>query len=208
MASAAIHGLLFAVWFTLAGSGANEMMQKGTMLELVTIEILSEKITASPQSASIMTRELPAKHPKQINLNETDAAHAETAAMYLPANQAIEPTAESSEPAAAITTGKSRQIAMEKAESSSKESNATNSLVRNHLESFKFYPASARRRSIEGHVDVAFVLTQNGTADQISVLQGSGYSMLDRAAIQTVSRAQPFPVDDGTYRFRLRFKRL
>jgi len=203
-----MHGLLFAAWFNLAGSGSNEMMQKGTILELVTIEALSEKITASPQSVGIKTRELPAKHPKQINLKKTDADHAETAAMYLPANQAAEPTAESSEPAPAITTSESRQIAMEKAESSSKGSNATNSLVRNHLESFKFYPASARRRGIEGHVDVAFVLTQNGAADQIFVLQGSGYAMLDRAAIQTVSRAQPFPVDDGTYRFRLRFKRL
>ncbi|MCF7820920.1 MAG: energy transducer TonB [Mariprofundaceae bacterium] len=205
MASAAIHGLLGTLWFNLAGNGTNEMLQKGTILELVTIEVLSEKVATPPRPASIRASNPPVKQTEQIALEESDVTHTEMAAMSLPANQATEP----SEPEPAITTTTaSGQAAMEKTESSSETGNATNSLVRSHLESFKFYPASARRRGIEGHVDVAFVLTQNGAADQISVLHGSGYSMLDRAAIQTVSRAQPFPVDDGTYRFRLKFKRL
>jgi len=81
-------------------------------------------------------------------------------------------------------------------------------LLRDHLESFKFYPASARRRNIEGDVDVGFTLTHNGTADQVTVLHGSGHAVLDHAALETVHRAQPFPAEDGQYQFRLRFKRL
>jgi len=73
---------------------------------------------------------------------------------------------------------------------------------------FKYYPASARRRGIEGHVEVGFTLTRDGAADQVSVLHGSGYAMLDHAALETVHRAQPFPVENGKYRFSLRFKRL
>jgi len=84
----------------------------------------------------------------------------------------------------------------------------TRVLIRKHLEAFKYYPASARRRGIEGRVEVGFTLTQDGAANQVSVLHGSGYAVLDHAALETVYRAQPFPVEDGKYRFSLRFKRL
>ena len=84
----------------------------------------------------------------------------------------------------------------------------TNRLVREHLESFKFYPGGARRRGLEGHVDVAFTLVGRGLATAVTVLEGSGHDILDRAALETVSRAQPFPVERGSYRFRLNFRRL
>jgi len=85
---------------------------------------------------------------------------------------------------------------------------AVRKIVRNHLEAFKYYPASARRRGIEGEVDVSFFLTGGGLASRLKVLRGSGYAVLDRAALKTVARAQPFPVDYGEYRFRLHFRRL
>jgi len=81
-------------------------------------------------------------------------------------------------------------------------------MVRRHLEAHKFYPASARRRGIEGDVQVGFDLDRRGRAGGISILAGSGHAVLDRAAIQTVVRAQPFPVHGGAYSFRLRFRRL
>jgi len=80
--------------------------------------------------------------------------------------------------------------------------------VRHRLEAFKYYPASARRRGIEGDVDVSFMLVHGGVAEQVKVLKGSGYAVLDRAALTTVARAQPFPVENGQFRFHLRFRRL
>jgi len=80
--------------------------------------------------------------------------------------------------------------------------------VRTHLEKFKYYPSSARRRGIEGQVEVAFTLSNKGAANKVSILHGSGYALLDHAALETVNRAQPFPVEDGQYRFRLQFQRL
>lgn len=81
-------------------------------------------------------------------------------------------------------------------------------LVRQRLEACKHYPASARRRGITGVVEVAFNLDVGGHANTVSILAGSGYAILDRAALLTVDRAQPFPVSGGSYRFRLRFHRL
>ncbi len=84
----------------------------------------------------------------------------------------------------------------------------THILVRNHLEAHKFYPASARRRGIEGEVEISFALNGQGNTDKIEILAGSGYALLDQAAMQTVERSQPFPIQGGQYRFRLLFHRL
>lgn len=81
-------------------------------------------------------------------------------------------------------------------------------MMRKHLEAHKFYPASARRRGIEGDVEIGFDLDGEGHADGIAVVAGSGYAVLDHAAVKTVMQAQPFPVHGGTYSFRLRFRRL
>lgn len=81
-------------------------------------------------------------------------------------------------------------------------------ILRRHLEAHKFYPASARRRGIEGDVKVGFGLDKRGRAGEISILAGSGHAVLDQAALQTVVQAQPFPVHGGVYSFRLRFRRL
>lgn len=80
--------------------------------------------------------------------------------------------------------------------------------VRAKLEESKWYPASARRRGIEGDVELGFSLNREGYAKQASILIGSGYAMLDQAALETVKRAEPFPADGGEYRFKLRFRRL
>lgn len=78
-------------------------------------------------------------------------------------------------------------------------------LVRRHLERFKFYPESARRRGIGGDVGVGFRLTAGGHVAQVRVTASSGYALLDKAAEAIVARAVPFPVDSGQYRVRLRF---
>jgi len=79
--------------------------------------------------------------------------------------------------------------------------------VRKRLEQYKYYPMSARRRGIEGAVDVSFRLNADGRAEQMQLVSGSGYSILDDAALRTVRRAEPFPVHKGFYRFRLLFTR-
>ncbi len=78
--------------------------------------------------------------------------------------------------------------------------------LRRYLEHFKYYPASARRRGIEGEVEVAFDLDARGMANRLRLLSRSGYRILDRAALETVRRASPFPIHSGHYRFQLVFK--
>lgn len=61
-----------------------------------------------------------------------------------------------------------------------------------HIESFKFYPRSARRRSTEGDVRISFVLRSDGSYEQL-VLDG-GQTILVRATREAMESAIPLPL--------------
>ncbi|MGD2052783.1 MAG: TonB family protein [Gammaproteobacteria bacterium] len=60
-----------------------------------------------------------------------------------------------------------------------------------HIESFKYYPRSARMRSLEGEVKVSFVLLDNGSYRQLN-LDGA-HSVLVKATRSALESAVPFP---------------
>jgi protein TonB len=61
-----------------------------------------------------------------------------------------------------------------------------------YIEGHKYYPQSARKRGINGSIDVSFELLNNG---EINGLKASGGPMvLRKAAEQAVANALPFPV--------------
>ncbi|MCK5932301.1 MAG: TonB family protein [Fulvimarina manganoxydans] len=55
------------------------------------------------------------------------------------------------------------------------------------------YPASARRQRAEGTASVAFTVTGRGGASGIRLVRSSGNALIDRAAVDTIRRASPFP---------------
>ena len=65
--------------------------------------------------------------------------------------------------------------------------------VRDAIQRAIDYPAKARRNGWEGKVVVAFHLLSDGSVRDVRVVQGSGYTALDRGAIDAVRSASPFP---------------
>lgn len=61
-----------------------------------------------------------------------------------------------------------------------------------HIEAHKFYPASARRRQLEGQVRVAFTIDAAGGVSDLTVSEG--HPQLAEAARQTVLGARPLPL--------------
>lgn len=60
------------------------------------------------------------------------------------------------------------------------------------------YPSEARAQRLRGEVQVAFTVSSNGSVGGIRVVRSSGSPILDKAAIETVRRAAPFPaIPDG-----------
>ena len=69
--------------------------------------------------------------------------------------------------------------------------------IRTAIERNKQYPMRARRRQLEGRVMVAFAIDKKGGISNLTVLQGSGFSVLDAAALSAVRAAAPFAEPPG-----------
>lgn len=61
-----------------------------------------------------------------------------------------------------------------------------------HIESYKFYPRAARRRYLEGNVNISFMLRDDGYYEQLT-LEGE-QSILVEAARNALQSAIPLPV--------------
>ena len=65
--------------------------------------------------------------------------------------------------------------------------------VRRKIEEAKLFPEAAREAGYEGTVVVSFEILRDGSLGRIEVLKSSGYEVLDKAAVETIRRASPFP---------------
>lgn len=59
-----------------------------------------------------------------------------------------------------------------------------------HIEGHKYYPSSARRRGMEGNIEVSFELLSNGTFRDLKT--SGGPLILRKAAEQAITKALPF----------------
>lgn len=66
---------------------------------------------------------------------------------------------------------------------------ALRAIIKRHL----VYPSVARRMGWEGKLLLSFVICGNGQARDIVVLESSGRDLLDRSALETVSKISSFP---------------
>ena len=56
------------------------------------------------------------------------------------------------------------------------------------------YPPMARKMNWSGKVVVAFTIVENGSVEAIRITETSGYSILDKSAMDTVRKVAPFPM--------------
>ena len=183
-ASVAIHGLLL-FWYV-----------EGDTPAMAGAEHVVEVAISTKKSAKQMTKPL---KEAQKQSQEADRSVEKEKALSV-AEHAEQAVAQATGMAATTSTNTAAQAP------SSVDDAKQESLVRNHLERFKFYPMSARRRGIVGEVEVAFELSARGQANMLKILTASGYRVLDDAALEAVRRAVPFPVERGAFHFKLLFR--
>jgi len=64
--------------------------------------------------------------------------------------------------------------------------------IKRQIEAVKQYPQRARRRNIQGVVDIVFTIGKEGEIVTIAIAKSSGSRILDRAAVDAVNKASPF----------------
>jgi biopolymer transport protein ExbB len=55
------------------------------------------------------------------------------------------------------------------------------------------YPDSARRMGWQGKILLSFIISADGSVREIKIIQGSGFPILDKSAVETVKDTAPFP---------------
>jgi len=107
----------------------------------------------------------------------------------------IEPPAPAAKPADPVpeTTAPKTMPAPPARRASSNADATWEALLLAHLEKYRRYPAAARARREEGVSFVTFRMNRAGKVLSASLGRSSGSIFLDRAAMETIRRAQPLP---------------
>jgi len=66
-------------------------------------------------------------------------------------------------------------------------------MVKQKIESCRRYPNWAKKQGFEGSVYLKFTILSTGFTKDIKIIKSSGFNILDKEAISTIKRAQPFP---------------
>lgn len=79
------------------------------------------------------------------------------------------------------------------------------SALKKLINAHKIYPRIARKKEIEGVVTIGFLISKNGQLKDIKLIVSSNYKILDRAAIKTITDANPFlPIPESINKTELR----
>lgn len=78
--------------------------------------------------------------------------------------------------------------------------------LRDRIEELKRYPPMARMNNWQGKVVLKFVVREDGTVENLEVVQSSGHAVLDEAAMETIRRASPLPLKHALGKPRVTFQ--
>ncbi len=66
-------------------------------------------------------------------------------------------------------------------------------MVMFRIETHKKYPNTAKTSHIEGRVTISFIIMRQGNISKLNIVKSSSHQSLDKAALQAVKDAAPFP---------------
>jgi TonB family protein len=67
-------------------------------------------------------------------------------------------------------------------------------MIKQKIEQNRKYPLYARQRKIQGITDLKFGINRLGGCTQINIIRSSQSEMLDKEAVDTIKRSEPFPI--------------
>lgn len=195
--SVAILLSLLAHSMILVGSGARLGEENAIDLQAPIITRLSFNMS-SDDAVLEEPRLIEEQQPRPVKKVEANPALAKTAETRPVEEKSVIQQTESMEKIEPV-----RQVAVQELVQGSQVSDSSEMLLQHerqqylhklmgHIESFKYYPRAARKRSLEGDVKVSFVLLDDGSYKQLS-LDGR-HSALVKAARVAIESATPLPV--------------
>ncbi len=78
--------------------------------------------------------------------------------------------------------------------------------IKDSVEKVKIYPRLARMKGIEGEVQLRFRVMPDGMIEEIEIVKGSGFEILDKVSVETIKRSAPLPYIKGWIEIPLVFR--
>ncbi|MEP7367906.1 MAG: TonB family protein [Acidobacteriota bacterium] len=119
--------------------------------------------------------------PPVVQQNREPSVTAPTAARPAPAPVAVQPPPAPPQPK--VDDGRERVL-----------KDQYQQLISARIKQHEEYPPIARRRHWEGTTVVQLTLTPDGKVARVTVLEKSGYDVLDEAAVRMIQKASPLPL--------------
>jgi len=166
----------------------------------------------NPWQRSIPRPRMHRKAPEVSKVSKIDAAKPEVPDIKMDPVDADVPDSITEEISAPDTSGVSADVANWQPDAGGAERYMSRKdyfdMLRLKIESSKEYPESARRKQIQGRVVVGFTLDADGTLASAEIVDSSHHPELDRAALNAVRNAAPFPrppdsLFDGPLRMKI-----
>lgn len=192
--SLAVHGLVIALWPS-APEPVTFVSGKGLT---VSLRVEADKPAADGRQTTAAQEKVPvlATTPPPAGKSVIASAAVREAR---PVHAAIHATAAPDKPRAAAATTtvaappSGATAPAQAAPLAHHDSHAIQQHLRNAFQGYFYYPRLAIRRGWHGEVRLGLRIEANGTLSRIRILRGSGHSLLDDAAMQSLARVEALP---------------
>lgn len=230
MFSALLYSLLFLMLFTLLSQKEEEFSPKTEEINKIAINVMNFQVpkkqivepvttptppkqtTPPPPKKKIVKQKVaePIQKPiqKKIEKKETLKEVQKPLAKELEKPLVKKEVSKELLEAQRLAQEKKELLAQQQRQLAQKKREAKQNLfiqqLREQIDKNKSYPMTARRRGIEGYVEMRFVLHANGTVDNISFIDGR--TIFQNSAHQAIAKSFPVNVEKELFSFPKEFK--
>jgi len=191
--SLAVHGLVVMVW----PDNKTNIPQAGGQEMTVSLVVLANKKSPAPEiekpSKTEQTTKTTAHQQKVIKTSKLrPEAVVKQSVTPIPKTDPIKSVQPSS-----IVTNTIHADTVEKITTASPPSDSSNklleSVLRKAFNTHFYYPRLAIRRGWSGEVHISLRIESNGTLSHVRILKGSGFGLLDKAAMSSLDKVEILP---------------
>ncbi|MDO8454736.1 MAG: energy transducer TonB [Sulfurimonas sp.] len=213
--SSTIYAATIATLFYFLNSERCEAKSEMESTKVVKVSLLNLQ-QEEPKEAKAPTTSEPKKEikkepiaktePKKI-IKEIPLTHFKATPLEEPKQEQFAKE-EKTENTVSKTTSQNNENSIEKKEMVNEEleekQNSFFAGLRERINKNKSYPESARRRGVQGDIEMKFCILENGNVENIELL--SGKSIFEKSAIEAIEKSFPIKVDKTLFTFPKEFK--
>ncbi len=197
IASCLLHVFLLGIFlsnrFILTETQSSQLWRRG----ITVIQLHSTFEMKASMDQALLHLQSPFRSETKVNFTSTQSVNTQ--------HQSKAKGAKSTSPDATVSFSQSGSDQSQGLDSEGSDSPQLLSLLRKKIDDQKTYPLQALENEIEGTPVIQFSI-ENGLSQNVILIESSGNSLLDNAALKAVKSVKSFPVQSGEFIIPIQFR--